>query len=182
MIETEKIEELLREQGIIKSFVLLDNSIFGYYYCDGNYKIILMNQSIKNDERLYRSVLAEEIGHHMTTYGDITQRKHSHYCTDNAINKQEDRSIKWATDFLIPTKSLIAELKDRNLNSPYDLEDSFLVTRQFLMKKFMQMAYEKPIWELDSERYLYLYNFPSICILNSPKDNEAVLEEIFRYE
>jgi len=182
MVETAKLEELLRKHRIIMSYAPLDNSILGFYYCDGNYRIILINNSIKTNERLFRSVLSEEIGHHMTTYGDITKRKHSHYCYDSAVDKHEETSIKWAVDFLIPTASLLSVLKEHGFVSSEELEDYFCVTSNFLMQKFKSMLSESPVWDIDSERFLYLYNFPSICILNSPKDNESVLEEIINYK
>lgn len=75
MIETSELESLINKYEIIKKFTPLPKSILGYYYCNSDYYFILINKSIKNNERLYRTVLAEEIGHFKTTIGDITPRK-----------------------------------------------------------------------------------------------------------
>jgi len=75
MVETSELEALINKCGIIKEFAPLPKSILGYYYCNSDYYFILINESIKNNERLYRTVLAEEIGHFKTTIGDITPRK-----------------------------------------------------------------------------------------------------------
>ncbi|MBB6216562.1 hypothetical protein HNQ80_002664 [Anaerosolibacter carboniphilus] len=52
MIATEKLENIITKCHIIKSFYPLPESTLGYYYDDGDYHCILINESIKHDERL----------------------------------------------------------------------------------------------------------------------------------
>ncbi|WHH58257.1 ImmA/IrrE family metallo-endopeptidase [Petroclostridium sp. X23] len=164
MIETEKLETILTKCRIIIEFAPLPESVLGYYNYDGDYYIILINECIRNNERLYRTVLAEEIGHYRTTIGDITPRKYMCYQDRIEIDKKELLALKWATDFLIPTSKVLDVLRDKLATSFSQLADYFLVTQDFLLQKFKFMARKNPIWDIDDIRYLYLYNLPSIHI------------------
>ncbi len=164
MVATNKLEEITRKCRIITSFSDLSESILGYYYCDGRYDIILINNSIQSDERLYRCVLAEEIGHYRTTIGDITPRKYMCYRDRLELDKKEQLALHWATDFLIPTKMLLSELKKNNSPSLKNISDQFFVTEDFMMRKLEFMSNQNCEWDIDGKRILYLYNFPSVHI------------------
>ncbi|CAH2213193.1 ImmA/IrrE family metallo-endopeptidase [Tepidibacter aestuarii] len=164
MISTEKLETILTKCEIIKSFVPLHESILSYYYCNEDYYVILINKSIKNDERLYRIVLAEEIGHYKTTIGDITPRKYMCYSKRLELDKMELLALKWATDFLVPTDKLIEVIESTVAVTFDELVDYFYVTEEFMMQKFKFMAKQKITWELDDKRCLCLHNFPTISI------------------
>ncbi len=164
MIATEKLEEILAKCRIIKEFATLPEPVLGYYYCDGNYYIILVNESIRNNECLYRCVLAEEIGHYRMTIGDITPRKYMCYRDRLTMDKQEQEAIRWAINFVIPTTELIDLLKRTKHPDIKDLEDYFFVTHEFLMQKFYFMSKQNCIWDIDGKRSLYLYRYPSVHI------------------
>lgn len=164
MIKTEKMDIILDKCRIIKEFAPLPSSILGYYFCDGEYYIILINEAIKHDERLYRTVLAEEIGHYRTTIGDITPRKYMCYADRITVDRHELKALKWATDFLIPTETLLNVLKTKTAETLEDLVNYFYVTNEFFMKKLEFMARQNPIWDIDEERYLCLYKLPSVYI------------------
>jgi len=163
MISTEKLDIILKKCHIIKEFAALPDQILGYYYCDGNYYVILINEKIRGDEKLYRCVLAEEIGHYRTTIGDITPRK---YCDRDRlkIDKMELLALKWATEFIVPTEKLLESLKEFKLPSIDMLVDQFQVTYDFMLQKLEFMSKQNCIWDIDSKRSLYLLNFPSIHI------------------
>ena len=164
MIETEKLETILKKCRIIKEFATLPESILGYYYCDTNYYVILINESIKRDARLYRCVLAEEIGHYRTTIGDITPRKYMCYKDRLTIDKKEQSALKWATDFMIPTQMLLDFLKEHKQPTIIELSDYFNVTEDFLMRKLEFMSKQNSVWDIDGKKSLYLVNFPSVHI------------------
>jgi hypothetical protein len=105
MVKTEKLDEIILRENIIKKFAALPERTLGYYNFDGTYKIILINNNIKTNEKLYRAILTEEIGHYITTVGDITPTYHMIYQDKLIIDKKELAAIKWAIDFLIPTRS-----------------------------------------------------------------------------
>ncbi|MDF2545767.1 MAG: peptidase [Anaerosolibacter sp.] len=164
MITTEKLETIITKCHIIKSFYPLPESTLGYYYYDGNYYCILINESIKSNERLYRVVLAEEIGHYRTTIGDITPRKYMCYRDRLEVDKKELQALKWATDFLIPTDMLIRVINDKVISSIQDITDYFLVTYDFLMRKLEFMANQKIVWDIGEKHVLCLHSLPSIYV------------------
>lgn len=164
MIATEKLEAVLRKCHIIREFATLPEQTLGYYYCDGNYYVILINESIRGDERLYRCVLAEEIGHYRTTIGDITPRKYMCYRDRLKVDKMELLALRWATDFMVPTENLLDILREQKLPSVEMLADEFRVTYPFLMQKLEFMSKQNCIWDLDGKRSLYLGSFPSVHI------------------
>lgn len=164
MVETEKLDEIILRENIIKKFAALPEKTLGYYSFDGTYRIILLNKNIKTNAKIYRAVLAEEIGHYITTVGDITPTCHTNYEYKLIIDKKELAAIKWAIDFLVPTEELLEVIRLKCIQNIYDLADMFYVTEDLLLKKFEFMAKLKPIWDLDDRRYLYLYKLPSIFI------------------
>lgn len=179
MVETEILEGLLRTNGILKFFVPLRRSILGYYYSDGEYKIILINELIKNDERHYRSVLAEEIGHHMLTIGNMTKKSGDTYRKKLPVDKQEEMTAKWATDLLIPTSSLIDFIKRRKRVSSDEIAEYFMITNDFLLKKFKSMSLGKKSWRIDSRRYLRLNDLRSICFSDQLKKEIPIKDEFY---
>lgn len=61
MVTTDKLEDIIEKYRTILEF---SSPLYpGYYYCYGKYYKILINKSIERNKRLYRTVLAEEIGH-----------------------------------------------------------------------------------------------------------------------
>ncbi|WP_202708812.1 peptidase [Sporosalibacterium faouarense] len=111
MIATKKLEEIIDKCGIILKFIYLPNSVLAYYTFDSDYYIILINESIRNNERLCRTVLAEEIGHYRTTIGDITPRKYMSYRDKINVDKKELLDLRWVADFIIPTDQLLSFMK-----------------------------------------------------------------------
>ncbi|KAB3535622.1 ImmA/IrrE family metallo-endopeptidase [Alkaliphilus pronyensis] len=164
MVPTENLDLIIQKCRIFKKYAPLPDNILGYYYYDGDYYIILINNILKGNERLYRTVLAEEIGHYRTTIGDITPRKYMCNKDRLEIDKKELLALRWACDFLIPTDSLIELVKNKNAISLADMADYFMVTEEFMMKKFEFMAKIKAVWDLDSNRKLCLFNLPSVFI------------------
>ncbi|KDR95944.1 protein of unknown function [Peptoclostridium litorale DSM 5388] len=169
MIETFQLEEILTQCNIIKEFVPLSEAVLGYYSFDGEYYIILINESIKGDHRLYRTVLAEEIGHYRTTIGDITPRKYMCYSERLIINKKELLALKWAVNFLISTQDLLDIIKDKSVLSISEMADYFFVTEKFIYQKFEFMSKERLTWDIDSKRSLILSNLPSLFIYEKIK-------------
>ncbi len=50
MIESEKFDIILQKCRFIKEYLPLPESILGYYYCDGQYYMIMLNESIRCDD------------------------------------------------------------------------------------------------------------------------------------
>lgn len=90
------------------------------YYCDG---VISINRKL--DEQEKNCTLAEELGHHFTSYGDILD-------LENVTNiKQEDIAKRWAYKKLLPIKVFIQAFERRRLNK-FDMIEDYNVTEEFL--------------------------------------------------
>jgi Zn-dependent peptidase ImmA (M78 family) len=166
MVPTYQLEEIINKCRIIKELAQLPNNILGYYCFEDGYYFILINESINNNERVYRTVLAEEIGHYRTTIGDITPRKYMCYEDRMVIDKKELAALKWAVNFLIPTEMLLNIVKDGLCPTLSEIAEYFVVTEEFITKKFEFMSNQKQLWDIDEHRSLCLYNLPSILIYN----------------
>lgn len=70
-------------------------------------------------------VLAEEIGHHYTSYGDILNQKKIQHI------KQEKRARNWAYEKLIPLQSFVEASKE-GITNRYELAKFLEVTEDFL--------------------------------------------------
>lgn len=166
MTALSELEDLLDYYNIHLSVVPMDHLVLGYYSHDNNGSFILMNSCI-TDSITYKCILAEEIGHHLTTIGDILPYGYAHHSNPSTtINKQELKALKWATNFLVPTNDLIKFLKTQSLVSIELISNHFEVTYDFMIQKFYFMAKEKSYWLLNNHRSLILSNLPSIYISN----------------
>ena len=90
-------------------------------YCDGN--IALSN--VLKTEAEKRCVLAEEVGHHVTSSGDIID------LNDTRNAKQELKARIWAYRKLVPLKKLVLAYKTGCRNS-FEISEYLNVTEKFL--------------------------------------------------
>lgn len=72
-----------------------------------------------------KCILAEELGHHFCTYGDIIDQ------SDIQNRKQERIARKWAYKKLLPIE-MIKEAVDQGAESLYEMADYMEVTEDFL--------------------------------------------------
>ena len=91
-------------------------------YCDGT---VALNDKLSSTEKT--CVLAEELGHHHTTAGDIID------LTDTANRKQELRARMWAYNKLIGLSGILSAYKAgcRNIHDTAEYLD---VTEEFLLE------------------------------------------------
>lgn len=90
------------------------------YYCDG---VIGIKESMDGPEK--HCILAEEIGHHYTTHGNILDQ------TKIVNIKKELIARRWAYRKLIPLQVFIDAFEKRRL-SKYELLEDLEVTEGFL--------------------------------------------------
>jgi Zn-dependent peptidase ImmA (M78 family) len=161
-----ELEALLDFYNINLSIVPLDPLVRGYYLHDNSGSFILINTNVE-DTRTYRCVLAEEIGHHLTTVGDILPHGYPNSSAASSnVNRQELKAMRWATEYLMPTDEIISFISSELGLSMDALASHFEVMESFVLEKFQFMAKEKLSWPLDQERALMLANLPSAYIVN----------------
>jgi Zn-dependent peptidase ImmA (M78 family) len=162
----EELESLVDFYNIDLSIVPMDPLIHGYYLHDTDGSFILINTCIE-DTRTYKCVLAEEIGHHLTTVGDILPHGYpSSSAASSNVNRQELKAMRWATEFLMPTDEVLSFISSQIGLSMDSLASHFEVAESFVLEKFRFMAREKLSWGLDQERVLVLSGLPSAYIVN----------------
>lgn len=86
--------------------------------------VVWINKKLKNTIEK-ACVLAEELGHHFTTGGDILDQK------SIANRKQELKARTWAYEKLIPLNKIVQAQKD-GVQSHYELAEYLNVTERFL--------------------------------------------------
>lgn len=96
------------------------NMLIDGLYGDSN---IWIKKDLTENEKL--CILAEELGHHFTTYGDIIEQK-----TTSDI-KQEKKARQWAYEKILTVDMIFEAVKQGNTNL-YELSDFLGVSEGFL--------------------------------------------------
>jgi hypothetical protein len=136
-------EKLIRENKHLK-IREIDMSIKGLYK---NGVIGISSRIDTNAERT--CILAEEIGHHETSYGNILNQK------DIVSVKQEKRARRRAHDLLIEVNELLAAYK-AGCRNRYEVAEFLNITEQFLEEAYAEMK-ERYGMYLDTEEYIIYF-------------------------
>lgn len=103
--------------------------------------IIALDKSILSYRSLFLSILAEELGHHFTTQGDLLKDSNSY--SDKLIkNKKENLAKKWASNFLISDEEFVQALNSC-ISNHFDLCDYFDVTEEILNYKILSIMHDE---------------------------------------
>ncbi|WP_346977923.1 ImmA/IrrE family metallo-endopeptidase [Clostridium perfringens] len=130
LIEDENIE---LEEVYFKSY-----NIEGIYFkVSGMNPIIGIHKNLLADTRKYISVLAEELGHHFTSSGNLTSECIT-YSDKLNRSKQEKRARIWASNFLISDNEIIGAIL-QNINTIYGLSLHFNVTEEIVKYKLLSI-------------------------------------------
>lgn len=117
-------------------------------------RCIAINRRIKTTAEK-KCVLAEELGHHYTTVGDITNLK-------NVCNrKQEHIARKWSYEKLAPLESIIKASFDGCTNV-YELAEYLDVTEKFL-KETLEYYQNKYGLYAEVDDYCIYFNPLTVC-------------------
>lgn len=112
--------QIQNEDLFIKEMDLSDIRGMKGLYCDGN---IAIHKSLTNVEK--SCVLAEELGHHYTTVGNILDQ------ADTGNRKQELRARLWAYNEQIGLRGIIRAY-EAHLTEMYEVAEFLEVTPEFL--------------------------------------------------
>jgi len=91
-------------------------------YSDG---VITLNSAINCTTAEKKCILAEEIGHYQTSYGNILDQK------DTGNLKQEKKARNWAYEKLVPVSKLIEAYKS-GVTNRYELAEFLDLSEEFL--------------------------------------------------
>ena len=129
----------------------LSGTRFKGLYCDGT---IALDSNLQTDSEK-SCILAEELGHHYTTVGDILNQAE----TEN--RKQERRARIWAYHKLLSLNDLINSYK-RGCQNQYEIADHLNVTEEFLLDC---LAYYKEKYGIYVKHDNYLIYFEPLGVL-----------------
>lgn len=151
-----KYEELLNDANksnivVTDQFDLSGTRIKGLY-CDGT---IALNRDMYIESEK-TCVLAEELGHHYTTVGDIMDQ------TDVSNRKQERRARIWAYHKLLSLNDLIDSYKCGCRNQ-FEIAEHLNVTEEFLVDC---LKYYKEKYGLYVRKDNYLIYFEPLGIMD----------------
>lgn len=145
MKSIEDIYKLIEKENIIYEEKNLSkfNSKGIYLEVDG-LKVIAIDESIINKHCTYISIMAEELGHHFTTTGNLTEPSKT-FIEKTIKSKKEIIARKWAANFLISDEEFVQALLSC-INNKDDFCDYFNITYEVLENKIRSIA-------LDEEKF-----------------------------
>ncbi len=166
MTKTSEMHNLCKELNIHISATPLPDHIRGVFSSQNGENDVLLNSAIIDSSVLYRSVLAEEIGHYFTSIGIHPHLSKMTYSQELEYDRCEHRALQWASDYTIETDLLLKAIKSNEIKAFSDIGKYFDVTDDIVLKKLSSMAEEKLSWEIDTFRSLVLSNLPSVWIFD----------------
>lgn len=133
MVATEKIDALLRDEGIALDWGRLPLKWNAYFrYTRGGTPMILCDWSLKNDERAYRRDVPHEIGHYFTTPPGNYVRNRS-YGSFIRTRRYETKAMRWAVNFMIDGKEFLKLIKEKKTRE--EVADHFYVPEDMVAAK-----------------------------------------------
>lgn len=102
-----------------------------YLHLTGSKPVIGYIPGLEKDIALFRSVFAEELGHHFTSAGHALADRHINYGEQLKISQVEHRALYWGALFLMPLEELIQAVES-GLEEIWELAEHFRVTEEFI--------------------------------------------------
>lgn len=140
MITINDLYKIIDKENIILEEVSFKNNIDGIYFkVLGLEPTIGINKKILSNSDKYLSTIAEELGHHFTTIGDLTVECFT-YSDKLLRNKQEFKARRWAANFLISDEELQLALQYPFSNMA-SLCEHFNVTEEIIRMKILTLSF-----------------------------------------
>lgn len=133
------IYSLIEKENIILEEVNFKQSnIEGIYFkVPGLSPTIGIHKNIVSDTKKYISILAEELGHHFTSIGDLSAECIT-YTQKLNRSRQERRARMWAANYLISDEEINVAIL-QNICSIYALSIHFNVTAEIIKYKLLSI-------------------------------------------
>lgn len=164
MTKLEKLFNLAEKEGI--EIYYKDLKILGflglYIECYESPSMILLDDSLKNNDEKSYKILLEELGHHYTSCGDSISCVDT-YLDKLKISKCEIKAERWLCHYLISTPDLIYAI-NKYPTSVEDICDYLNVGIEMLLSKLKFLSLETKSLCLGNNRFLSLTNLPNMFI------------------
>lgn len=167
MTRLEKLFDLTEKLGIKVYFNDLKQLGFLGLYIESEKSshTILIDNSIKNNNRELVRILSEELGHYYTSAGNFISDVTT-YRKKLDINKCEFKSEKWLCEYLIPEDELIDAINFK----PTSIEEicEYLdISIDIIMTRLKSLALKKESLDLGNNKFLMLTNLPNIYVYDA---------------
>ncbi len=137
MTQYEYLEDLAQQHGIVLDYSLIQkNDLLGGLYVDYGIslpKVIMINRHIAHCDQL--AVLAEELGHHFASYGNIIAQQ------DVTQRKQEAFGRAWAYEHLVPPGEVFTACMSGE-GSPWELSEKLDLPERFILEALEYYAHK----------------------------------------
>lgn len=143
MKKLEELFQIIEKENIIfeETNIQYENSKGIYIHIPNIPPTIGISKSIVNDRCKYLSVLAEEVGHHFTSVGNLTIDS-KNYSEILQKNKKENKAKSWAANFLISDEDFVQALY-KCISTPCEICDCFNVTSEILQYKMLSIIHDE---------------------------------------
>lgn len=102
-----------------------------YWTYPGLPPYIGLSRRILSSTAYFRSILAEELGHHFTTVGQALPKAYFHYRDRLAVSKAEQLALRWAAKYLMPYSRMKKAIKE-GAKEIWELAEYFNVTEELV--------------------------------------------------
>lgn len=164
MITTDEMHEMIEEECVRLEYVDLPGGLQGSQCYSNGKKVILINKQIITNERLYRTVLSEELGHYFTTYGEHASKRKLNHRFRVRYEKIEQMAVRWGADYLIPIHEMLEAITGMHPPTLCELAKTFEVMESLVQMKLQNMAAIKHTWSLPGGKRLVLTNLPDVYL------------------
>jgi Zn-dependent peptidase ImmA (M78 family) len=113
--------------------------------------IVVLDDQLPQRPRLLKSVLAEEIGHHVRLGDPGRAQVHTNYSLRVGMGRAETRALRWAVDLLLPRDAFLAAVVEEGAQVAA-VAERFDVT-EWLVRRAVDFRQEelRAIWRLAGE-------------------------------
>src|SRR5690606_10095032 len=96
---------------------------------------IILHEALQYRVPMARTVLAEEIGHHVTLGSGTLFVVERQFDSLVGTMCSEKRAIRWAAEYFMPLEALAFAVMRRGLRSAYELAEYFAVTEWLIHRR-----------------------------------------------
>lgn len=130
---TDELYTVAEEQGVYIVQWNFPDEINGLYFCEeGKQPTIALAERLAEGSSLYRCVLAEELGHHFTSAGNLLPSRYFYRLWRSNIGRGEYKARKWAAEALMPGPMLKTALAAGSCEA-WELAEEFGVTNEMVV-------------------------------------------------
>ena len=161
MTKLEHLYELARHEHIgIHFFDLKEIGLLGLNVIKENMPhMIFLDTSIKKDTKLHTNILAHELGHYFTSFGNSIAE--TNYIEKVLNNKYENKADNWACEFLITEDELVNAFNN-NITNIHELAEYLDIDIEIILKRLEYLSLQKRTIRISDTKYLMLTNLPNI--------------------